>query len=68
MRSWRCCVNVALIVIALCALELDPGYVDTVIRRWQALTGGSARHAVSGRSFDDLAREMEAGNAVSVAA
>jgi hypothetical protein len=68
MRSWRCCVNVALIVIALCALELDPGYVDTAIRRWQALTGGSARHAVSGRSFDDLAREMEAGNAVSAAA
>ena len=22
------------------ALELDPGYVDTAIRRWQALTGG----------------------------
>ena len=36
-------------------LELDPAYVDTIIRRWQALTGGSARHAASGRSFDDLA-------------
>jgi hypothetical protein len=35
-------------------LELDSGYVDTIIRRWQALTGGSARHAASGRSFDDL--------------
>jgi DNA modification methylase len=44
-------------------LELDPGYVDTIIRRWQALTGGSARHAASGRSFDDLAREAEAANA-----
>ena len=44
-------------------LELDPAYVDTIIRRWQALTGGSARHAVSGRSFDDLAREAEAANA-----
>jgi len=41
-------------------LELDPAYVDTVIRRWQALTGGSARHAASGRSFDDLACEAEA--------
>ena len=41
-------------------LELDPAYVDTTIRRWQALTGGSARHAESGRSFDDLAREAEA--------
>ena len=44
-------------------LELDPAYVDTIVRRWQALTGGSARHAVSGRSFDDLAREAEAANA-----
>jgi DNA modification methylase len=44
-------------------LELDPLYVDTIVRRWQKLTGGSARHAVSGRSFDDLAREAEAGNA-----
>ncbi len=44
-------------------LELDPAYVDTAIRRWQALTGGSARHAASGRLFDDLAREAEAGDA-----
>jgi DNA modification methylase len=43
-------------------LELDPVYVDTILRRWQALTGGSARHATSGRSFDDLAREAEAAN------
>jgi DNA modification methylase len=41
-------------------LELDPVYADTVIRRWQALTGGTARHAASGRSFDDLACEAEA--------
>ena len=45
-------------------IELDPAYVDTIVRRWQALTGGSARHAVSGRSFDDLARQTEAANAV----
>jgi hypothetical protein len=44
-------------------LELDPVYVDTIIRRWQVLTGGSARHAASGRLFDDLAREAEAANA-----
>jgi hypothetical protein len=31
--------------------------------RWQGLTSGTARHAVSGRSFDDLAREAEAGDA-----
>ena len=46
-----------------CGLELDPLYVETIVRRWQNLTGGSARHAVSGRSFDDLAREAEAGHA-----
>ena len=45
-------------------LELDPTYVDTTIRRWEALTGGSARHAGTGRSFDDLARELEASGAI----
>ncbi len=44
-------------------LELDPGYVDVAIRRWQALTGGHARHGASGRSFDDLADEAEAADA-----
>jgi hypothetical protein len=44
-------------------IELDPGYVDTAIRRWQALTGGTACHAVSGRHFDDLADEAEAADA-----
>ena len=40
-------------------LELDPLYVDTIVRRWQKLTGGSARHAGTGRNFDDLARDAE---------
>jgi DNA modification methylase len=40
-------------------LEIDPAYVDTIVRRWQALTGGSARDASSGRCFHDLAREAE---------
>ena len=44
-------------------LELDPVYVDTAIRRWQALTGGNARHVASDRSFDDLADEAEAADA-----
>ena len=46
-----------------CALELDPVYIDTAIRRWETLTGERARHALSGRSFDDLAREAEAADA-----
>jgi DNA modification methylase len=41
-------------------IELDPLYVDTTVRRWQAFTGLSAAHAISGRSFADL--EQEAGN------
>ena len=45
-------------------IDLDPAYADTVIRRWQTLTGGSARHAASGRNFDDLACEAEAASAV----
>jgi DNA modification methylase len=33
------------------AMELDPHYVDTAIRRWQTLTGLEAVHAESGRTF-----------------
>jgi hypothetical protein len=44
-------------------MELDPGYVDIAVRRWQALTGGSACHAATGRNFDDLAGEAEAADA-----
>jgi DNA modification methylase len=32
-------------------IELDPGYVDISIERWQRLTGGTARHADTGRPF-----------------
>jgi DNA modification methylase len=39
-------------------IELDPLYVDTAIRRWQAFTGESAVHEQTGRSF----RELEQGN------
>jgi DNA modification methylase len=36
------------------AIELDPLYVDVAIRRWQKITGLSARHAETGRMFADL--------------
>ena len=32
-------------------LELDPGYCDVVVQRWQATTGGSASHAATGTRF-----------------
>jgi DNA modification methylase len=40
-------------------LEIDPQYVDKVIRRWQAYTGGQAVYAESGRSFNELKAEAE---------
>ena len=36
-------------------MELDPGYVDVAVRRWQRLTGDAAVHAETGQSFDELA-------------
>ncbi len=38
-------------------IELDPGYVDVAVRRWEAWSGESARHAESGLSFADTAAE-----------
>src|ERR1700730_10411719 len=40
-------------------LEIDPLYVDTIIRRWQAFTGDHAHHAVTARAFDDVASERD---------
>jgi DNA modification methylase len=34
-------------------IELNPLYVDVVVRRWQDCTGRAARHQVSGQSFDE---------------
>jgi len=36
-------------------LELDPRYVDTIVRRWQTFTRGTATHAETGRSFAETA-------------
>lgn len=38
-------------------LELDPLYVDTIIRRWQALTGDTAVLAVSGADFEEIRQD-----------
>ncbi|MGO9144728.1 MAG: site-specific DNA-methyltransferase [Desulfomonilia bacterium] len=40
-------------------MEIDPLYVDAVIRRWQIYTGGQVRHAVSGCTFDEMVSELE---------
>jgi DNA modification methylase len=41
-------------------IELDPIYVDTVVKRWQRYTGDQAIHAGSGKRFDEIAgKELE---------
>jgi hypothetical protein len=40
-----------------CGLELDPLYADTIIRRWQAMTGDVAVLASSGAPFEDVRQE-----------
>ena len=37
------------------AIELDPAYVDVIVRRWQAFAGKQAVHEETGRSFDEIA-------------
>ena len=38
-------------------VELDAGYLDTAIRRWQTFTGENARHAATGHSFTETESE-----------
>jgi DNA modification methylase len=39
------------------ALEIDPGYVDVAIRRWEAFTGKKARLAPLDDSFEEVAEQ-----------
>jgi uncharacterized phosphosugar-binding protein len=41
-------------------IEIDPLYCDTIIRRFERLTGEQARLADSGRTFADLIAERHA--------
>jgi DNA modification methylase len=35
-------------------LEIDPGYVDVTVRRWQAFSGRDALHVASGLAFEEI--------------
>ena len=35
-------------------LEIDPGYVDVAVRRWQAFSGRDALHVGSGLTFEEV--------------
>jgi hypothetical protein len=39
-------------------LELDPIYVDTVVRRWQRFTGLEGKHESTGQSFAQREKEV----------
>ena len=43
-------------------IELDPFYVDVAIRRWQKHTGDRAIQLSTGKSFDELSANAEAGD------
>jgi DNA modification methylase len=47
-ETGRCCIGV----------ELDPGYVEVAVRRWQKMTGKSATHPVTGEFFDDYVERV----------
>ncbi len=36
-------------------MELDPKYVDVIVKRWEAFTGKQATHAVTGKTFAEVA-------------
>ncbi len=42
-----------------CMLELDPKYVDVIIRRWQDFTGHAAVLEADGRRFTDIAQDRQ---------
>jgi DNA modification methylase len=41
-----------------CGTELDPLYVDLIVRRWQNATGQNAVHAESGETFNSVSQML----------
>jgi DNA methylase/ParB-like nuclease domain len=44
---------------ACCALEIDPGYVDVMVMRWQSLSGGEAVLDGTGETFQQIKLSRE---------
>lgn len=40
-------------------MELDPKYVDVIVKRWQDFTGKDAIHSVTGETFNSMASSNE---------
>jgi DNA modification methylase len=45
-------------------IELDPKYVDVIVRRWQEYAGAQAVREVDGERFDDLVGSAETADAI----
>ena len=41
-------------------IELDPAYVDVIVKRWEEFTGKAAKHAGEKKSFKDVAKKRQA--------
>jgi DNA modification methylase len=41
-------------------IEFDPAYCDTILRRYERVTGKQATRAASGMSFEEIAQERAA--------
>lgn len=41
-------------------LEIDPGYVDVAVRRWQMFTGSDAVQAISDLTFEEVSLQRAA--------
>jgi DNA modification methylase len=41
-------------------LEIDPGYVDVAVRRWQMFTGSDAVHGISDLTFEEVSLQRAA--------
>jgi hypothetical protein len=43
-------------------IELDPLYIDTIIRRWQRFTGDRAVHVQNAMTFDEISERAASSN------
>jgi len=41
-------------------IELDPCYVDVIVKRWEEFTGNTAKHAGEKKSFAEIAKKRQA--------
>jgi DNA modification methylase len=45
-------------------IEFDPRYCDTIVRRWEKLTGKQTRHAGTGQTFEEVAEGRQGGGLI----